>query len=140
MQLKLTRSQKSGGVLSSSVSFALDARVELSKDEAELVRKYKLGDLIIYNSQRAKEHLERGNAANARGTVGGTTLALIRLAAARLSLHITIDSLHKGHHIESKSLDEIMGAEDAIREGCENLRSYLNPAATYDGREQVVEF
>lgn len=64
----------------------------------------------------------------------------MRLAAARLSLHITIDSLRKGHHIESKSLDEIMGAEDAIREGCENLRSYLDAAATYDGREQVVEF
>ncbi len=140
MQLKLTRSQKAGGVLSSSVSFALDARVEFTKDEAELVRKYKLGDLTIYNSQRAKEHLEHARAGVAQNTVGGTTRALVRLAAARLSLHITIDSLHKGHHIESKSLDEIMGAEDAIREGCENLRSYLDAAATYDGREQVVEF
>lgn len=128
------------GVLSSTVSFALDARVELTQDELELVRKHKLGNQVIYNSQRAKEHLERSSAALAQGTLSGSTVALIRAAAAKLSLNVTIDSLQKGHHIESKSLDEILGAEDAIREDCGNLRSYLDAAATYDGREHVVEY
>ena len=46
----------------------------------------------------------------------------------------------KGHHIEAHSLEELLDAEEKIQHACENLRIYLAAAATFDGREQVVEF
>ena len=32
-----------------------------------------------------------------------------------------------------------MGAEQAVRAACDNVKSYLVLAATFDGREEVVE-
>lgn len=57
-----------------------------------------------------------------------------------MSLRITIDSLVAGRHIECKTMDELFAAEVAIREGCETLRTYLDLAVTFDGREEMIEF
>ena len=53
---------------------------------------------------------------------------------------MTIASLVSGHHIECKDMDEMLGAEGALREGCQNLKGYLDTAVTFDGREEVVQF
>jgi hypothetical protein len=45
-----------------------------------------------------------------------------------------------GQHIECKDLDELLGAEEAIREACKALKVYLTVAESFDGREEVVEF
>ena len=37
-------------------------------------------------------------------------------------------------------MNELLEAESAIREAAENLRAYLDIAATFDGREEIVEF
>lgn len=37
-------------------------------------------------------------------------------------------------------MDELLGAESAIREGCETLRTYLDLAVTFDGREEIIKF
>jgi hypothetical protein len=47
MQLKLRRSQRSGGMLGKKVVFALDARADLSEEERELISKYGLGSLVV---------------------------------------------------------------------------------------------
>jgi hypothetical protein len=47
--------------------------------------------------------------------------------------------LVSGQHIETKSLPELIGAEAAIREACDTVKGYLEVAATFDGREEVVE-
>ena len=64
LQLKLKRSQRLG--FFGRVIFILDARMELNREELELVRKYRLADNVIYESasrKRRKEatlaHLER---------------------------------------------------------------------------------
>ena len=57
-----------------------------------------------------------------------------------LTLRVTVDSLMSGQHIECKDLDELIGAEAAIRDACENIKAYLETAVTFDGREEVVEF
>ncbi len=153
MQLKLKRSQRAGGMLGGKVLFALDARAELSSEEQSLVRKYGLGKLVVYDSEARKKHTEaaydhfddaahtpgysmssagRGLWSNARG--------LARAAMMALSLRVTIDSLIGGQHIECKDLDELLGAEGAIREACQNVKAYLETALTFDGREEVVEF
>ncbi len=64
----------------------------------------------------------------------------IRIAMSKMSLNITIDSLVKSHYIEAKSLDELIYAEDAIRESCKNMKNYLRVAATFDDKEEIVDY
>src|SRR5216683_2017291 len=100
MQLKLQRSQRTTGVISSKVAFALNARIQLTSDEDALVRKYALGKQTVYDSEARKKHAE-DVAYHAEATRGaGLVPVLYRLgrasvsaAMAALSLHVTIDSL-----------------------------------------------
>ena len=140
MKLRISRSQKDGGMMSKTVSFAIDARAELTPEEASNVKKYKLGKQVIYNSQRSKENLDKLQANLASGKGSGVLKSFGNLAMAKLSLNITIDSLVKGQHIEAKDMDEVVDAEDALRSACENMVSTLAAAATFDGREEVIEF
>jgi hypothetical protein len=147
MQLKLRRSQRSGGVLGNKVVFALDARADLSTEEKGLVNKYGLGKLVVYDSEARKKRQEaayghfdeapssgagRGWWMNARGIASAAMMVL--------SLRVTVDGLMNGQHIECKDLDELLGAEAAILNACKNLKAYLDTAQTFDGREEVVEF
>lgn len=137
MQLVMRRSQKTTGLMSKSVLFCLDARVDITPEEASNVKKYGLGSQVLYNSTAAKGHLDKvaETATGGRGFLSGA----INLAMAKLSLNITIDSLTKGHHIECKDLDELLGAEEAIKTACENIRNYVQIATTFDGREMVFD-
>jgi len=156
MRLKLKRSQRTG--LLGKVIFVLDARMELTRDEYELLRKYRLGSDVIYESSdrlRRKEmtqaHLEMTQGApSLRDSVGAQAWgaakslfwlgrASISATAAALSLRITIDALISGVHVECKSMGELLEAETAIREAAQNLRAYLDVATTFDGREEIVE-
>lgn len=139
MQLKLKRSQRDGGVMSKSVIFCLDARVAFTREEHENVQRYKLWNECIYNSEAAKRHLDRGDAAR-DGSVRGSLRGLISFAMAAMHLNITIGSLVRGQHVECKSLDELVAAEEAIKAACENLRTYLDAAAMFDGSEVVLEY
>lgn len=155
MQLKLKRSQRSGGVLGGKVFFVLDARTDLSSDEQSLIKKYALGKLVVYDSEARKKHAESmaGHLADAENTsvvhatgksVGKSLWSNARgiasAAMMALSLRVTVDSLVTGEHIECKDLAELLGAEGAIRSACNNLMAYLETAATFDGREEVIEF
>jgi len=147
MQLKLRRSQRSGGVVSSKVYFALDARADLSPEEKGLVSKYGLGKLVVYDSQARKKHQEAAYSHFDEGSVSSAGRAwwknargLASAAMMAFSLHVTVESLMKGHHIECKDLDELLGAEAAILNACKTLRAYLDTAQTFDGREEVLEF
>ena len=132
MQLVLRRSQKATGLISKSISFVLDSRVDLSAEEETSVKKYGLGGQVLYNSASSKNYLEK---AQNSGFLG----AAANLAMARMSLNITIDSLTKGQHIECKDLDELLGAEAAIQNACQVIRQYIDVAQTFDGREIVID-
>jgi hypothetical protein len=157
MQLKLKRSQRSG--FTGKVIFVVDARMEVSAEEYDLIQRYKLGDDVIYDSsarqqhtEAMKEHVKRSQEGpRFRDSVDGQLMSLgkqfYRLARAgvsatraSLSLRITVYSLMKGVHVECKSMAELLGAEQAIVEAGEKLRVYLDTAATFDGREEVHEF
>ena len=141
MQLKLKRSQRSGGMLGGKVVYMLDARAELTADERTLVSKHGLGKLSIYDSEGRKKRMEAaGERLSGGGGLISTARGLAGVAMAAMSLQITIDSLTNGHHIECKTMDELLGADSAIREGCENLRTYLDVAVTFDGREEVLQY
>ena len=153
MQLKLKRSQRSGGIMGGKVIFGLDARADLSADEQGLVKKYGLGKLAVYDSEARKKHQGAAyghfdDAVNAQGfglSSAGKSLwknarGIASAAMMALSLRVTVDSLVSGQNIECKDLDELLGAEAAILDACKNLKAYLETALTFDGREEVVEF
>ena len=136
MQLVLRRSQKTAGLMTKSVLFCMDARVDLSPEERSSVDKYKLGSQVLYNSTAAEAALAKAAAHHAGGSF---VKSAVNIAMSRLSLSVTVDSLTKGHHIECKDLDELLGAEAAIKSACDNIRTYIDLASTFDGREIVLD-
>jgi len=140
MHLKLTRSQRDGGVVSAKVIFCLDARIQLTAEEQADVNRYRLGNQVIYNSEASRRHLAAVEAHTATGTFGGAVKAWGSLALVALNLNITIAGLQRGQHIECKSLDELRSAEEAIMDACRTLKAYLDAAATFDGREVLLDF
>ena len=132
MQLVLRRSQKTTGLISKSIAFVLDARVDLSPEEEANVKKYGLGSQALYNSANTKSYLDK---AQGSGMLG----AVANLALAKMSLSITVNSLTKGQHVECKDLEELLGAEQAIMDSCKMIRQYIDVAQTFDGREIIVD-
>jgi hypothetical protein len=154
--LKLKRSQRDG--MMGKVIFILDARMELSAEDAALVKKYRLGDRVVYESEARKKHAEatKMHAESTRDRPSvlaspekqamGAAKSLYRVARAgvsaamtALSLRITIDSLSNGVHVECKSLEEMTEAENAIVTAAKNLKGYLANATGFDGREELIE-
>lgn len=155
MHLKVKRSQRAGGMMGNKVIFVLDARAEPTTEEAELIKKYGLGKMNVYDSEARKKHQANASGyfdAAASGPVfnaSGKSIAgslwsnargLASSAMMALSLSVTVDGLIAGQHIECKDLDELLGAELAMQEACKNTKNYLNVASTFDGREEVLEF
>ena len=139
MQLKIRRSQRTGGIVSKNALFCLDARVQFTGEEQQNITRYKLGNVNVYSSEASKRLQEKSEAQQDGSTRGAfKSLGTILLAAMRLN--ITINSLAQGQHIECKSLDELLAAEGALMQACENLKSYLDAAATFDGREVLFDF
>lgn len=138
MQLKVKRSQRPGGMFGGKVLFVLDLRAEYTDDERDNINRYSLGGEVIYNSQAAKQHLDR-----MEQQVDGSGMGLLKglgsLALAKMNLNVTIASLQKGHHIECKDLAELVACEEAIRNACRSIRTFLEAAATFDGREIVLD-
>jgi hypothetical protein len=139
MQLKIRRSQRDAGMLSSSVMFSLDARVEFSPEERSNILRYGLSGQVIYNSDAQKRLLDK-SASQRDGSFGGGLRSFATLALAAVKMNITIASLERGQRIECKSMDELLGAEEAIMQACENLKGYLALAQTFDGREVLIDF
>lgn len=139
MQLRLRRSQRASG-LRGNIIFCLDARAYLSPQQQDSIARYKLGGQVIYNSEAAKKHLEQSKADLSEGTAGGYLKSIARTALAAMRLNITIDSLQRGHHIECKSLDELLSAEESLVDACKHMKEYLDVAATFDGREVLFDF
>lgn len=139
MLLKLSRSQRQGGMISSHVLFCLDAVAEFDQHESYSLNHYKLWNEVIYNSEANQRLLAKSDATR-DGSLGGNFKSLALAAFAMTKLYITIGGLAKGVHVECKSLEELLGAEEAIMLACQNLKEYLAAAATFDGRVNVIDF
>lgn len=148
IQLRLRRSQRTAGLMSSKVVFTLDARADLAADARSLIEKYRLGPLVVYDSQARSKHNEvaaahfqsGGSARGVGGQLAGLARGLASAAMASMTLRITVGSLMSGHHIECKDLHELIGAEEAIAQACESVKGYLEVAETFDGRELLIGF
>jgi len=124
MKLLLRRDQKSG-MLSSKITFTLSVRAELTDEERANIRKYKLGDTMLY--ERAK--IEGGS-----GLLGVAS----RFALKMVNLSISVNDLENGKQVDCKDILEMLAVEDQIKEAAQTFKSVLRAASSFGG-EEVVE-
>ena len=124
MKLLLRRDQKSG-MLSSKITFTLSVRAELTDEERANIRKYKLGETMLY--ERAK--IEGGS-----GLLGVAS----RFALKMVNLSISVNDLENGKQVDCKDILEMLAVEDQIKEAAQTFKSVLRAASSFGG-EEVVE-
>ena len=124
MKLLLRRNQKSG--LIGKPTFQLDVRAELSEEEKSNIKKYKLGDTMLYERMTMAD---KGS-----GLLGMAS----RLAFKALNITVSVDDLTKGKQVECKDILEMLAVEDQIKEACQTFKAVLNAASTFGG-EEVLE-
>lgn len=126
MKLLLRRDQKSG-LIGGKVAFILEVRAELDEEEAANVKKYKIGDTVIYKNYEVTDP--------GHGLLGLAS----RVAFKALSLTITVNDLTRGKRIECKDIVEMLSAEEQIKEACQTFTDVLNAASQFGG-EEVIEY
>lgn len=125
MKLLFRRDQRSA-LIGSKPVFVLDARTELSNEEREAIRRYKLGDTLLYE----KKPLQQGS--NEYTQLGQT------LAWRFANLTITVNDLQNGRKVECKDILEMLGVEEQLKQAAQNFKAVLDAAAHFGG-EEVVE-
>lgn len=123
MRLLLRRNQKPH--LIGKISFLLDVRAELTEDEAASIKKYKLGETLLY---------ERNTAVGGSGLLGVAS----RFALKMMNISVTVDDLYKGKQIECKDIVEMIAVEDQIKEACVTFKAVLAAAAQFGGEEVIL--
>jgi len=157
IEVVISRSQRLNWL--NRVVFMIDARMGMSIEQYSLMRKYRLGRTIVFDSARrerqnelARTHLELAREGKSqticlwREELRGIFRRLWYLIRALLSfllgflfIRITLAKLIKGAHVESRSLDKILAAKNAIERSAGDLKAYLEVAETFDGREDLFE-
>ncbi len=125
MKLLLRRDQKKG-LIGGKVTFTLDARADLSEDEQDRIRTYKMGETLLYTKY---EVTDKGS-----GLLGMAG----RLAFKAMNVSVTVNDLVKGKHIECKDIVEMCAVEEQIVEASKTFKEVLEAASTFGG-EQIVE-
>jgi len=125
MKLLLRRDQKSG-LLGRNVTFMLEVRADLTPEERDNIKKYKLGDTMLYQ----KYEVDPG-----KGLLGFAS----RLYLNALNLTIKVDDLVEGKRVECKSIMEMLAAQAQIKEAAEAFKQVLD-AASHFGGEEVLAF
>lgn len=124
MKLLLRRDQKSG--MMGKIIFTVSVRAELTEEEKADIKKYKLGDTMLY--ERAKI-VDPGS-----GLIGLAS----RVAFKMINLTISVNDLEKGKTVECKDIVEMIAVEEQIKEAAHTFHNVLGAASTFGG-EEVIE-
>jgi hypothetical protein len=124
MKLLLRRDQKSG--MLGKVIFTVSVRAELSDEEKTNIKKYKMGDILLYERSKI---IDPGT-----GLVGLAS----RLAFKMINLTISVNDLENGKQVECKDILEMLAVEEQIKEAAQNFRNVLSAATTFGG-EEILE-
>jgi hypothetical protein len=114
MKLFITRDQAKG--LLGGVKFELSARVELTPEEADLVKRYKADKEVLVQKE-----------------------VNIPFTGRTLNLGLTIGSLTSGQTFKCADIGEILETEKNVKEACEAFKNYLEVMKNFGGQE-VVEY
>ena len=136
MKLKLRRDQKSG--MTGKVSFKLFFIVDLDAGEAAALKKYKFGKQIVYETPKGAAANEGLMMAVAAGGLGGMGRGLAATIAAKAFDHIlTVNDMVDGKEIVCKDIDEMIAAEEQIRDACTSLSRILYICQHFEGEEII---
>jgi len=122
MKLVLRRDQRSG--LLGKVIFSLEVRAEIPDEDRSNIRRYKLGDTMLYQSHEI--------------TGGSGLLGLAsRLAWKAVTINVSVNDLVNGKRVEAKDIVEMCAIEDHIREAAQTFAAVLRAAAQFGGEEVI---
>ena len=124
MKLLLRRDQKTN--MLGKVIFTVSVRAELSDEEKSNIKKYKMGDILLYERSKI---VDPGS-----GLVGLAS----RLAFKMINLTISVNDLENGKQVECKDILEMLAVEEQIKEAAQNFRNVLSAATTFGG-EEILE-
>lgn len=124
MKLLLKREQKSS--MLGKISFALNVRADLTDDEKSNIKKYKLGETMLYERDKLAD---KGS-----GLLGAAS----RLAFRMMNISVSVDDLSGGKQIECKDIVEMLAVEDQLKEAAQTFKNVLVAAASFGG-EEVIE-
>ena len=128
MRLRFRRSQRMSGLMSKSAVFTLEARVDISDEELGHLKKYKMGQEVIYSRERV---------APDKSGEGSWSGIARNLAAYATALTIRIDDLISGTKVECKDILEMMAVEEQIVSACQTFKNILASMAHFDGEEVI---
>lgn len=145
MKLKLTRSQRSS--MTGKNIFHLDVVMDISDEEFDLIKKYKLEKQVVYSSETCNRLVSGAqiaadiadNTPNAGSSILQSAKSFGLGIASRFALTVSVKDMINGKAIECKDLVEMTEAEQAVITGGQNLKTFIETAQTFDGRELVVE-
>jgi hypothetical protein len=126
MKLLLRRDQQSGGLMRSTVTFSLTVRAELSDQERDNIKKYKLGEAILYTRG---EMVDKGS-----GLLGLAS----RVAFKMLNISVSVNDLTNGKRIDCKDIMEMIAVEEQIKEAATTFKAVLDSASRFGG-DEVIE-
>ncbi|MDO8272426.1 MAG: hypothetical protein Q7U82_11005 [Gammaproteobacteria bacterium] len=124
MKLLIRRDQKSG--MLGKVTFSLSVRAQLSADEKANIKKYKLGDTMLY--ERIKT-IDPGS-----GLIGLAS----RMALKMINITISVNDLENGKLVECKDIIEMLAVEEQVKEAAHTFSAVLSAASNFGG-EEVIE-
>ncbi len=108
------------------ISFLLSVRAELTPEEKESIKKYKLGNTMLYERMKT---IDAGS-----GLLGVAS----RMALKMINLTISVNDLESGKQVECKDIVEMIAVEEQIKEAAQTFRAVLAAASTFGG-EEVLE-
>lgn len=114
MKLFITKDQAKG--LLGGVKFELEAKVELTGEESELIKKYKADKEVLLKKE-----------------------IKIPFTGRSIVLDITIGSLVNGQTFKCNDISEILEYEKSIKESCELFKNYITVMKHFGGKE-VLEY
>ena len=124
MKLLLRRDQKSG--LIGKVTFTLTVRAELSDEEKSNIKKYKLGETMLYERDKIVDP--------GKGLLGLAS----RVAFKMMNISVSVEDLSDGKKIDCKDIVEMLAVEEQITEAAKTFKNVLEAAASFGG-EEVIE-
>ena len=126
MKLLLRRDQKNERS-GNTIAFTLDARVELTPQESWCVKKYKMGNTVLYEKQTSWRTLP----------VSYSVAPRIAIDSA-MNINVTVQDLVNGKHVECKDLVQMRTVEEQLKEASRTFKEILDTALRFGG-EEVVE-
>ena len=110
MKLHITRDQGKG--MLGGVKFQLEAKVELTQEEADLIKRYKEDKAALMQRE-------------------------VSLFGRSISFDLKIDDLVKGQSFKGADIGDILATEANVKEACETFKLYIEVMRGFGGQETI---